>query len=364
MILRPNAKNFSAASRKAFTDAILAMKKRPSRLHPGSADRSRYDDYVEVHLNAMSAMMIGNVPNWGHLSSAFGPWHRVFLAHFESELRAIDPVVVLPYWDWTDPASTAAVFSPGMLGGDGQGEDHRVNDGPFTSGAWKIVVKDDEADPSYLTRQFGVEEDAPQLPTAKEQDDVMALTVYDEAPWYDSQRRAPFQRVRTDALFRFRLEYDLHNLVHRYVGGDMGRAASPNDPVFWLHHCNLDRLWSLWEQTMAGKAEPYEPRHNGPAGQSGDKPLIFHFANSIAPWLGDSKPEDVYDSRGQLAIGYDTDLPAALPPAGTREFMAPGMKMSAREMYPLRKEFKAGAGHHRMFPLRAEFKRKTSGVEA
>jgi hypothetical protein len=35
------------------------------------------------------------------------------------------------------------------------------------------------------------------------------------------------------------------NLVHRWVNGNMVSMASPNDPVFWLHHANIDRLWGV-----------------------------------------------------------------------------------------------------------------------
>lgn len=40
----------------------------------------------------------------------------------------------------------------------------------------------------------------------------------------------------------------MHNDVHVAVGGDMQTAASPKDPLFWLHHCNVDRLWSKWQK--------------------------------------------------------------------------------------------------------------------
>jgi hypothetical protein len=42
------------------------------------------------------------------------------------------------------------------------------------------------------------------------------------------------------------LEGRPHNFVHRWVGGDMVTVGSPYDPIFWLHHCNVDRLWSEW----------------------------------------------------------------------------------------------------------------------
>src|SRR5439155_16817593 len=121
-------------------------------------------------------------------------------------------------------------------------------------------------------------------------------------------------------------------------GGHMVLAASPNDPVFWLHHCNIDRLWSLWEQTT-GKAAPYAPAHGGPDGQSGDKPLIFAFKNTLPPWQGATRPEDVYDSRGQLQVGYPTDLAETHPLADLRMVTPRHMPMPAKDMYPLRHEF-------------------------
>ena len=87
MNIRKNQSQLTAVERKAFVDAVLAMKHRPSRLHADAADRSRYDDFVEVHMNAMMVMMMDPpAPSWGHQAAAFGPWHRVLLMEFEREL--------------------------------------------------------------------------------------------------------------------------------------------------------------------------------------------------------------------------------------------------------------------------------------
>ena len=39
----------------------------------------------------------------------------------------------------------------------------------------------------------------------------------------------------------------MHGRVHLWVGASMGASSSPNDPAFWLHHANLDRIWSEWQ---------------------------------------------------------------------------------------------------------------------
>ena len=65
------------------------------------------------------------------------------------------------------------------------------------------------------------------------------------------------------------LENNPHNTVHRLIGGEQGFMANPYlaglDPIFWLHHCNIDRLWEAWMNTP-GKTMVRDPRWlNGPA---------------------------------------------------------------------------------------------------
>ncbi|KAJ2988179.1 hypothetical protein HDV02_005698 [Globomyces sp. JEL0801] len=48
--------------------------------------------------------------------------------------------------------------------------------------------------------------------------------------------------------FRRNLEGMPHNSVHNAIGGEMrGTSTSVNDPVFFLHHRNVDRLWYVWQ---------------------------------------------------------------------------------------------------------------------
>ena len=40
----------------------------------------------------------------------------------------------------------------------------------------------------------------------------------------------------------------MHNRVHVWVGGGMAPGSSPNDPVFFLNHCFVDKIWHDWQQ--------------------------------------------------------------------------------------------------------------------
>jgi tyrosinase len=52
------------------------------------------------------------------------------------------------------------------------------------------------------------------------------------------------------------LEMQPHNLIHGYVGGVMAQFFSPRDPIFWLHHANIDRLWAAWSASDPGHKNP------------------------------------------------------------------------------------------------------------
>jgi tyrosinase len=68
-------------------------------------------------------------------------------------------------------------------------------------------------------------------------------------------------------------ESNPHNFVHVMVGGDtspnpQGWMYDPNfaalDPIFWVHHCNIDRLWAAWMTDPAHVQETGRPWGNGP----------------------------------------------------------------------------------------------------
>jgi tyrosinase len=304
--LRKNQNTLSTSEKQAFVAAVLALKQKPSRLHPGNSNFGRYDDFVEVHRNAMMPpMMTPPEPGWAHQSCVFPPWHRALLVEFEKELQSIDPSVTIPYWDWTqDSSPSSSPWTSDFLGGNGGGEDGEIVDGAFAgpAGNWPILVKDAPSDPDFLRRQMAADPSAKQLPSPSDQTDVLAMVPYDTPPWEDGLR------ANTPTAwqgFRPHLEVNLHNLVHRWVGGNMLDMTSPNDPVFWLHHCNCDRLWAMWGAQHPNEL-PYLPDSGAAPGHNLNDKMIFSEADSIRPFDTDYRPVDVL-SNHNLNVAYDTE---------------------------------------------------------
>ena len=312
-----------AAIPEASPTARLAVRKNVYDLSPDAVARfidavnwlkasGVYDGFVHRHHRAMAAA------HWG---PAFGPWHRWYLREFELLLQQFDPGVMLPYWDWAADAAlpdwrTAPLWTPDYFGGDGDPADGDVvPDGPFTH--WIVLIEfrfhPDIPGPLVprprpgLIRQFGRLVDpettvpyAPTLPDQAQVDEAMAEPIYDSSPW----------TTRVDSSFRNRLEGGLrptepaeirmHNRVHVAIGGDMAFMTSPNDPVFFLHHCNIDRLWSRWQDAWLEANPgmvPYQPQEDGPPGHNLNDPMPELLTPGITP-------ANVLDHRADI-LGYD-----------------------------------------------------------
>ncbi|MEU3724201.1 tyrosinase family protein [Streptomyces sp. NPDC031705] len=266
MTVRKNQAALTPDEKRAFVNAVLELKR-----------TGVYDRYVNAHnYYLMNDSDFGN--RIGHRTPSFLPWHRRFLLDFEAALQRVDRSVTLPYWDWTvDRTPQSSLWAADFMGGTSRGRDGQVLDGPFSSTGrrWPITVGVDRRD--YLRRGLG--SGTPQLPTRAEVDSVLAVPVYDTAPWNSSS-----------SGFRNHLEgwrgVNLHNRVHVWVGGHMTSAASPNDPVFWLHHAFVDKLWADW-QARNPKAG-YQP--------AGRTPNVIDLHAPLPPW-NNVTPADMLDHR-------------------------------------------------------------------
>jgi hypothetical protein len=149
----------------------------------------------------------------------FLPWHRAFVLHFEMELQAVDPSVFVPYWDWLNQRE----LPPQLV--NFLGLSHGRNAPPLSG---DLLPKQNTSVHWPASLGGGVIADM---------NSIVALSDY-----------MPF----TGAL-----EDGPHNFVHNWVGGAMADPTiSPEDPIFWMHHVNLDRIWSSWQKTNPGKMSP------------------------------------------------------------------------------------------------------------
>ena len=167
------------------------------------------------------------VPYWlcpHHLPQRlFLPWHRAYLYRLEQALQDRVPGVTLPWWDWV---STRVI--PGPFAGGA--------DNPLAVTRTLVAEADRREGRPVVEETFRGDNPPDRLPTQQQVDDALA---------------EPSFVVFSDAL------EDIHDGVHGWTGGTMGDVAyAAFDPVFWAHHCMIDRLWWLWQQDNRINAVP------------------------------------------------------------------------------------------------------------
>ena len=60
--------------------------------------------------------------------------------------------------------------------------------------------------------------------------------------------------------------FKLHNFIHRSIGGDMDSDMSSNDPIFFVHHANVDKIWNDWQKQSDEHRNYYPGYKNQPIG--------------------------------------------------------------------------------------------------
>ena len=286
MKLRKNIRSLTSAEKQKFVAACLELKA-----------TGQYDKYVHQHHHIMVPTVLPHEPNdpnyrnGAHRGPSFLPWHRAFLLQFEADLQAIDPSITVPYWDWTedvlDPLNSP-VWDDDFMGGNGvESDEWRVANGAFAfkNGNWYVPSYPDDGLPGLgLKRQFGLVVNS--LPTPKDLQMAMRESLYDTPP-YDSSHCVRGFRNRLEGWITQRGDpqvetsgSQLHNRVHLWMGGNMLLMTSPDDPVFFLHHCFVDKVWADWQALMARVNNQWSPHYapllNGPEGHS------YH--DVLKPW--------------------------------------------------------------------------------
>ena len=277
-----------------------------ARLIPGFRFRgieqrlSVWDLFVIWHWATMQLPTVPSAPmrNQAHGGPVFLPWHRMFLLRMEQQLQRVsgDPDAGLPYWDWAvaggdlPPSEqlNQPLWSDALLG-PARGEvdrgplaGHRVRVEERVDGLWSIP-------PRALQRAAATR--VARLPRSADVDRALGAARYDRAPWDSSVT------TLRNLVEGWIDGPQLHNRVHVWVAGDMLVGTSPNDPVFYLNHANVDRIWESW---MAAGVRTYEPAANEPGAPSGHR-----LDDAMVALLGAPQtPRQVLDPNAWYA--YDT----------------------------------------------------------
>ncbi|KAL4880306.1 hypothetical protein BJY04DRAFT_219301 [Aspergillus karnatakaensis] len=170
--------------------------------------------------------------NYIHYVGHFLPWHRYLVRAHEILLQTLCGYSgAQPYWDeltdWESaPLREASIFDPVFgFGGDGVGADRCIQDGPFRDTTLRMHLNG--VGEYCISRQFN-------------------QTLFE---WADRREIA-----KCFAITNYTSAWECYNLYvhaagHAAVGGVMFDTVSSNgDPIFYLHHAYLDRLWWQWQQ--------------------------------------------------------------------------------------------------------------------
>ena len=249
------------ACRKNFTDLTPIELDRLAGALNQLYDDGLIDDFANLHADS-----------WDHIhwEPQFLAWHRHFLLRFEQALQAIDARITLPYWDWTRADSRdldSGVWSTffGGRGNTGGRFDHWSLSRAGSSGS--------------------------SLPTLVDVDAAL-----DEGSY---------------TTFRAAVEPGVvHVRAHTWVGSDMASGHSPRDPLFYLHHCNVDRIWAIWQLNNPGLVQ-YDTTPVNSDGNSPGAPVAID-----EPMVGGATPQSMLDHRA-LGVEYPQDLALAAQRPGT-----------------------------------------------
>ena len=329
MGIRKNAKFLSATARENFVKACVLMK--AEIVNPGAPAANRYskwDEAVAVHrmIQNANAPAAPNV-NFGHGglgAFSFLSWHRYFLFLFEQQLQSYVPGVMLPYWDWSDPAP---LMTDTFLGPNGTAGTNIVSSGyfaqntPGTAGNlgtplppwWPATLNGWNLANGFSTLTGPLTRN---LKTVAELPSVVDLRTTLAQTSYSNLQNA------LESGSGLASGNQMHNGIHSWVRGHMGTlTGSPFDPFFYLHHCNIDRLWAMWQ--MDGHATVYPT--SGGNSQHNRNDIMFPWVGTTAGYssnlsfgsivmpdfsaLGIKRNVDALDHR---ALGYSYDTLAVI----------------------------------------------------
>jgi tyrosinase len=256
---------------------------------------SFYDDLVYLHMDLNVKI---------HFNGQFLPWHRYYLHYFETALiEKCGYTGTTPYWDWSLDASDvygSSFFDTSSYGVGGWGDpdnDYQIKDGGFKD----MVVT--YPSPHHIRRNFSLFPFTnPNL----------------NPPWGNDPLGPPPQtslminrtmvKENVDFIVKsfegnfmgfqgyFESVNGTHIGAHLVLGADMtglcpkdavdchaGPKWTPNDPLFFMHHAMVDKIWYDWQHKSPKNRYAYA---GGSVQASASFLEFIRFPNGLPPYLG------------------------------------------------------------------------------
>lgn len=211
-IVRKNFKNLTAAELAAFKNGVTVMKARSPN------DPTSWAYQAAIHgTTATPAQTAWNTCQ--HNTTHFFSWHRMELCFFERILRKASglPSLGLPYWNYSESTDPNARFLPAAF-----------------------------RTPANATNPLFTSNRNANLNNGTAQLSASAVSLASALP--GPTGFYPFSSTVYGTP---------HSAIHGGIGGWMGSVpTAAQDPIFWLHHCNIDRLWNRWLAAGGGRANP------------------------------------------------------------------------------------------------------------
>jgi tyrosinase len=321
-------------------------------------------------------------------------WHRAYLGWFERICRELseDPDFALPYWDWTKTPKVPTVVFDGVLDPNntefiGSVATFKQHFEPTVAALWpafsqgqkNVLVQRGMSGPADfwsrvqhpLRPMFFNQPNArgltPGNPNLDQETqvavsigtitDALRVSTFAETPspgrpiGFGSDKAQTHNGGSRQGI----LESQPHNNVHGALGGDTGgfmvNFLSPVDPIFFLHHANIDRLWDVWTRRQAVLGRPTLPQGADLARWSGEQ-LLFFCDEQGQPvsriQAGDYKDMSVFDYDYSPGTGED-EVPtvtaaAPQPPPPMQTFSARITSQSATARKPAEGVVEISAG--------------------
>jgi len=227
-----------------------------------------------------------------HQTWYFWPWHRAYLWTFEEIVGAAIVSLGgpadwgLPYWNYSDAKIPDATMIPKE----------------FTD----QTMPDGSPNPLFVQARFG--QSVPAQDAALDRSIIFSTYVGDDVNSVPPGVGGPSTPFSNSGENSGLVEDFPHNLVHVDVGGQggsvgFGLMSNPQtaaiDPIFWVHHSNIDRLWEVWlNRDKTHNANPNDPNWlGGPT----DRSFKLYDAQ------GNDRPSNPQDVLSTQTLGYVYD---------------------------------------------------------